>query len=184
MSMEQGPETNLERRISRASVFRWSQDLQAQNRIIIGLLVWVATVMTVLLISLVAGFIWVTNRYDEWRTAVQPPGQTRGGQTEEPITERVIQDFLTRQERFSSELAEAARDYAGRQTMLDQRRAALGAIPEGPIDTAVYAVRVGQLALDEAIALNRNLATLQQVLARNLSLFPSEQTLLRKLRNQ
>lgn len=157
-----------------------------RERTIIGLLAAMTTLLLVLVIGLSVGAFWLARQY----AAVQQAVQAQAGDVRQDLgaavdtTQALSRDLLTRQAALSRDLQAPVRELQAAQARIARERQAMGTVPDDPFGKADYAIRMTQLALDEALSINRHIAATQLAIAKNLALTPSQEKLLRELNQQ
>jgi uncharacterized protein HemX len=175
-----------EARVGSVSFFEAGDAPRRRERTIIALLATMTVLLLVLVIGLSAGAFWMARQYAVAQQALQIQAGDVRQDLRSAITtsEALARDMLTRQATLSRELSVQAGNMQAQQSQLDRQRAALGEIPKDPLGKADYGIRVTQLTLDEVRAINRHVAATQRVIAKNLSLTPSQEKLLRDLNRE
>ena len=182
-----------EARVGSVTFLEAGETTRRRERAMVALLGVITGLLTVLVVGLAVAAIWLSQQYAAAREQVAGLQQSleseAGGMRTElrqaiATTQGLSRDLLMRQATLSRDLAAQIGEIQALQARLDRQRAGFGQIPAGPFEKADYAIRMSQLALDEAMAINRHVAATQLVIAKNLALTPAQQKLLEDLNRQ
>jgi hypothetical protein len=175
-----------EARVGAVTFLEAGEATRRRERTIIGLLAAMTALLLVLVIGLSVGAFWLAKQY----AAAQQALQSQAGDVRQDLstavdtTQGLSRDLLMRQAALSRDLQTPVRELQAAQQRIARERQALGKVPDDPFGKADYAIRMTQLALDEALSINRHVAATQLAIAKNLALTPSQEKLLRDLNRQ
>jgi hypothetical protein len=175
-----------EARVGSVSFIEAGDAPRRRERTIIALLATMTVLLLVLVIGLSVGAFWLARQY----AVAQQALQSQAGDVRQDLdaaldtTQGLSRDLLARQAALSRDLEAPARELRAAEQRIARERAAMGVVPDDPFGKADYAIRMTQLALDEALSINRHVAATQLAIAKNLSLTASQQKLLRDLNQQ
>lgn len=172
-----------EARVGSVTFLEAGEATRRRERTIIALLATMTALLLVLVIGLAAGAFWLAGQY----TAAQQALQSQAGDVRQGLsaaigtTQALSRDLLTRQAALSRDLQAPVAALQASQQQIARARAAMGEVPDDPFGKADYAIRMSQIALDEAVALNQHVAATQLAIAKNLALTPAQAKLLQDL---
>lgn len=175
-----------EARVGSVSFIEAGDAPRRRERTIIALLATMTVLLLVLVIGLSVGAFWLARQY----AVAQQALQSQAGDVRQNLdaalgtTQGLSRDLLARQDALSRDLEAPVRELRAAEQRIARERAAMGVVPDDPFGKADYAIRMTQLALDEALSINRHVAATQLAIAKNLSLTASQQKLLRDLNQQ
>lgn len=178
--------TAPEARVGSVSFIEAGDAPRRRERTIIALLATMTVLLLVLVIGLSVGAFWLARQY----AVAQQALQSQAGDVRQDLdaalatTQGLSRDLLERQAALSRDLEAPVRELRAAEQRIARERAAMGVVPDDPFGKADYAIRMTQLALDEALSINRHVAATQLAIAKNLSLTASQQKLLRDLNQQ
>jgi hypothetical protein len=175
-----------EARVGAVTFLEAGEATRRRERAVITLLGTITALLLVLVVGLSVGVFWLARQYD----AAQQALQRQAGDVRRDLgaavgtTQALSRDLLNRQASLSRDLEAPVKALQAEQQRIARVRAGMGEVPDDPFGKADYAIRMSQLALDEALAVNRHIAATQLALARNLALTPAQARLLKDLEQQ
>jgi predicted nucleic acid-binding Zn ribbon protein len=172
-----------EARVGSVTFLEAGEATRRRERAVIMLLGAITALLLVLVVGLSVGVFWLARQYDAAQQALQrQAGDVRRDVGAAVGTTRALsRDWLNRQASLSRDLQAPVNALQAEQQRIARVRAGMGEVPDDPFGKADYAIRMSQLALDEALAVNRHIAATQLAIARNLALTPAQAQLLKEL---